>query len=210
MAIRKTRLQDTIDDNGKKIKTYKYVGDSAKNNVRAGSGDDVLSGKAGDDRLDGGKGSDELFGGEGNDYLHGGVGDDHLHGGLGKDILKGGSGQDNFMFNTALGNGNVDKIVDLNTRIGEKIMLDMEIFTGIRTLSNSEVGTDGTYAGRGVVNKASFCVGKVAREADDRIIYDKATGALSFDADGNGSGEAVQFAEVKAGLALKASDFFVL
>jgi hypothetical protein len=40
--------------------------------------------------------------------------------------------------------------------------------------------------------------------------YDKATGRLSYDPDGTGSASAVKFAQVKKGLALKSTDFFVI
>jgi Ca2+-binding RTX toxin-like protein len=36
--------------------------------------------------------------------------------------------------------------------------------------------------------------------ADHRILYDAATGARSFDADGNGVGAAIQFATLASGL----------
>src|SRR5690606_17364020 len=41
---------------------------------------------------------------------------------------------------------------------------------------------------------AFFIIGSGAMGEEDRILYDSATGALFFDADGSGSGEAVQFA----------------
>ncbi len=55
-----------------------------------------------------------------------------------------------------------------------------------------------------------FRAGTAAAYADDRIIYDSATGKIYYDADGNGSGAAVQFAQVTAGTALSNNDFFVV
>lgn len=47
-------------------------------------------------------------------------------------------------------------------------------------------------------------------DADDHIIYNDVTGALSFDVDGTGAAAAVQFATLSAGLALTNSDFLVV
>jgi Ca2+-binding RTX toxin-like protein len=55
-----------------------------------------------------------------------------------------------------------------------------------------------------------FRTGTKALDHNDHILYDRATGTLSYDADGNGSIAAVQFAKVAAGLALSASDFYTI
>ena len=52
--------------------------------------------------------------------------------------------------------------------------------------------------------------GTAAQDADDRIIYDSATGQLYYDADGNGAGAQVLFANLNANLSLSASDFTVI
>ena len=52
--------------------------------------------------------------------------------------------------------------------------------------------------------------GTSAQDADDRIIYDAATGQLYYDADGSGSGAQVLFATLNANLSLTASDFTVI
>ncbi|MCB1968095.1 MAG: calcium-binding protein, partial [Candidatus Accumulibacter sp.] len=49
----------------------------------------------------------------------------------------------------------------------------------------------------------------VAADGDDFILYDTASGALSYDADGNGAGAAVPFATLGIGLALSSADFLV-
>ncbi|HYI47238.1 MAG TPA: hypothetical protein VEX35_02125, partial [Allosphingosinicella sp.] len=62
----------------------------------------------------------------------------------------------------------------------------------------------------GSLPAGAFVTGSAAGDADDRIIYNGATGQLYFDADGNGAGAAVQFATLSPGLALTGSDFFVI
>lgn len=57
-------------------------------NVRGGSGHDVLIGDSEDNYLWGGDGDDHLFGGAGNDILKGGAGHDFLDGGSGRDWVE--------------------------------------------------------------------------------------------------------------------------
>ena len=61
-------------------------------------------------------------------------------------------------------------------------MLDDAIFT--------DIGPLGTLAA------GAFYVGAAAADADDRIIFNSATGALLYDADGNDVGAAIQFATI--------------
>jgi hypothetical protein len=42
------------------------------------------------------------------------------------------------------------------------------------------------------------------------VIYDRASGMISYDPDGIGSQEQVAFAKVKAGLALTTADFMIV
>jgi Ca2+-binding RTX toxin-like protein len=69
-------------------------GNSAKNILNAGAGDDNLYGFGGNDVLNGGEDNDLLEGGNGNDVLNGNSDDDDLFGQAGNDILNGGSGND--------------------------------------------------------------------------------------------------------------------
>jgi Ca2+-binding RTX toxin-like protein len=50
----------------------------------------------------------------------------------------------------------------------------------------------------------------VSRDANDRVIYDTDDGTLSYDADGSGEDEAVQFARLSANLNLSAADFVII
>ncbi|HVQ09732.1 MAG TPA: M10 family metallopeptidase C-terminal domain-containing protein [Allosphingosinicella sp.] len=132
----------------------------------------------------------------GNGYAQtviGNYGANLLNGGGGNDVLYGLYGADTFAFTTALGAGNVDTIGDFAAG-SDKIGLDDAIFTAIGAS----------------LNASAFVIGTAAGDADDRIIYNSTTGALFYDADGNGAGAAVQFATLSPGLALAASDFAVI
>lgn len=63
-------------------------------NLRAGSGNDVLRGNHADNVIWGGGGNDLIIGGAGKDTLFGGSGNDTLNGEGGNDILHGGAGND--------------------------------------------------------------------------------------------------------------------
>ena len=64
--------------------------------------------------------------------------------------------------------------------------------------------------GPGALNASAFVTGTAATEADDRIVYNSATGQLFYDADGSGAGAAVLFATLTGAPLLAASDFIVI
>jgi len=145
--------------------------------------------------LVGNDGANTLKGEGGNDAISGGVGNDFLYGGTGNDDLMGGAGSDSFYFDTALsGSLNVDQIMDFSSA-DDSIYLQTSVFTGIN--------------GGGALSAASFRLGSVAADGDDRIIYDEASGKLYYDADGNGAVAAIQFAQLTPGTAVNAADFFL-
>jgi Ca2+-binding RTX toxin-like protein len=117
-----------------------------------------------------------------------------IDGKLGADTLTGGLGNDHFLFSTALGASNIDTISDYSVP-NDTIRLDDAIFTGLTPLA--------------FLAASQFTIGAAAADAADRIVYDSATGALFFDADGSGAGAAKQFAVLSTGLALTAGDFYV-
>jgi Ca2+-binding RTX toxin-like protein len=203
-----------------------------------GLGDDILEGGAGNDTLNGGAGidtasyatatagvtvnlnlataqntvgagtdtittienltgsafNDTLTGSSAANRIEGGAGNDILNGGLGNDIFVGGSGSDVFFFNSALSAGNIDTIVDFS---GDVIRLENTgIFTALSTL--------------GTLSSAAFVMGAGATTVDHRIVYNSGNGGLFYDADGSGSGVAVQFAIIGTGLNLSHSDFVVI
>ena len=116
-----------------------------------------------------------------------------MDGGTGNDSLEGGAGTDRFYFDTALHRiANVDAIADFST-VDDYIYLDRTIFEAI--LADGRLGAD------------AFHVGASAGDAEDRILYDDATGRLFYDADGSGSTAALLFAQLDPGLALTRADF---
>ncbi|WP_243369145.1 hypothetical protein [Microvirga solisilvae] len=131
----------------------------------------------------------------GRDVLVGGSGNDRFHGKLGNDVLTGGAGRDIFVFDTKLSSTNVDTIRDFNVP-SDTIWLSRSIFSKI-----TKTGT---------LSSTAFWTGAKAHDASDRIIYDKATGYLSYDADGTGSIRAIKFAKLAAGLKMTAADFVMV
>jgi Ca2+-binding RTX toxin-like protein len=141
------------------------------------------------------KSNDRMSGGDGNDRMWGQGGNDKLYGGLGKDFLVGGSGKDTFVFDTKLGSKNIDTIDDFSVK-DDTIFVDRTIFTKVGKI--------------GDLSSQSFYIGAKAHDASDRIIYDKATGKLWYDADGSGNATAIQFAVLDKSLKLTASDFDII
>jgi Ca2+-binding RTX toxin-like protein len=137
-----------------------------------------------------------ITGGAGGDKLNGGAGNDTLSGGAGNDTLTGGTGQDSFLFSKALNAlTNVDNIPDFSVA-DDTILLSHLVFTA--------AGPIGTLAA------GAFFTGSAAGAGTNRIIYNKSSGALSYDSDGTGAAASVQFAHVTAGLALTNADFHVV
>ncbi|HTU12208.1 MAG TPA: pre-peptidase C-terminal domain-containing protein [Allosphingosinicella sp.] len=136
----------------------------------------------------------DLIGNELGNTLFGNAGANYLNGNNGNDMLDGKGGADTYAFTSLLGAGNVDTVIGFQTGL-DKIALENAIFTGLAA---------------GALSGDAFVVGSAAADASDRIVYNNATGALSFDADGVGGIAAVQFATLSPGLGLAASDFTVI
>ncbi|MDH4439852.1 MAG: M10 family metallopeptidase [Rhizobium sp.] len=165
-------------------------GNAGTDTLDGGAGNDTLRGYAGNDTLIGGTGNDALYGDAGADSLDGGLGNDWLQGGSGRDVLKGGSGADMFVF-AEYGTANADRISDFDSL--DQILLDRDVFTDI--------------GGLGALLDAAFGSGATATTADQRILHDRSSGAVYYDADGNGGGAAVAITYVTVGLTLTHDDF---
>ena len=130
------------------------------------------------------------------DILNGGAGNDVLYGGTGNDTLTGGAGADKFVFASALNSlTNVDTITDFVSGT-DKLVLDDSVFAGLT-------------AGSDLTNFVSSS-NPAATSAAATVLYNTSTGALYYDADGNGAGAAVQFATLSGHPTLLATDFIIL
>ena len=121
--------------------------------------------------LTGNNSAQDIVGNAGVNVLQGLGGDDYLQGRAGNDTLTGGAGNDKFLFNTALNAAtNVDTITDMTAGV-DIIRLDDAFFAGIGAV--------------GVLDADAFHIGAAAADAEDRIVYNSATGQLFFDSNGN-------------------------
>ncbi|MBC7986943.1 MAG: calcium-binding protein [Sphingomonadaceae bacterium] len=150
-----------------------------------------LNGWLGNDTLGGDKRANRLEGLDGADLLNGSKGDDTLAGEAGRDTLKGAAGADSFELASVVA-ADADTIADFAG--GDQIALDSEVFG---------LPEGGLAAGR-------LVVGGQAQDANDRLIYDDATGKLFFDSDGTGAADKVLIARLTDAPALSASDFLVI
>ena len=172
---------------------------SATGNLSA----NLIVGNTGANKLNGAGGSDTLTGGEGSDTLFGGLASDMLVGGAGADLLIGGSGADLFVFDssTALG-PDIDVIRAFSRSQRDKIVLDDDVFIAF------DAGISGSLAPDQLLQNGEAATGLT------RIIYDKISGALFYDADGSGSDfDPVQFGQVGSithPVKLTAGDFLLV
>jgi hypothetical protein len=159
-------------------------------------GNDQIFGGADDDNLNGEDGNDRLFGEAGFDILKGGAGDDFVSGGRGNDILRGGLGRDIFRFDAAPNAvSNKDLVVDFRS-VDDIFHIDNAVFR--------KVGANGR------LKADAFHLSARAGDAEDRIIYHKATGTLFYDPDGTGHAAQIEFAQLVNKAAIKLNDFLIV
>ncbi len=179
---------------------YRYSSEAVTVNLATGT---VTGGDAEGDsftsieNLAGSAFGDTLRGDDDNNSLYGNGGDDQLFGGLGNDYLKGGAGNDTFVFDSVLDSAtNRDTIADF-TAGQDRIELNNSIFTAL--------------VNEGVLAETGFHADATGMAADDNdyILYNTTTGVLSYDADGNGSGVAVEFARLTSKPEISANDFVI-
>jgi hypothetical protein len=148
--------------------------------------------------ITGSVGNNVLDGGVGNDILHGRDGSDTLIGGVGIDTLTGGTQNDIFVFNAPLNVANRDAITDFSNAAGnnDSFRLDNAVMAAL--------------GAPGALKANFFFAGAAAHDADDHVIYNQASGALSYDANGNVAGGVTQLATLTTKPVLAAADFVVI
>ncbi|ADV86695.1 Ig-like domain-containing protein [Vibrio vulnificus] len=138
--------------------------------LKGGTGNDILFGQGGDDLLDGGLGDD---------YLLGGAGSDLLIGGLGNDILTGGDGADIFKWvdmETAR-----DLVTDFNASQGDKLDL-ADLFDDMSKADIDTLLADlGSGDNQGAVGDVSIRVSDDASASHLTIVKGGQTLTIDFD-----------------------------
>ena len=138
--------------------------------------------------------ADTITGSKVANVLSGDAGNDRLDGGLGSDTLTGGLGADTFHFSTKFGAANVDHISDFEKADTVEIVQALVPVLPVGTLAAS----------------AFKDLSLAAEDANDRILYDRASGTLSYDSDGTGTAAAVTFAVLDHPIALTSADFHIV
>jgi Ca2+-binding RTX toxin-like protein len=139
---------------------------------------DVITSRIDGAEVIGKKGKDILLGQKGKDLLHGEAGGDILAGDRGKDKLWGEGGKDKFVFDTALGGRNVDRLMEFKHNM-DKFWLDMDIFAAIGPK----------------LSRKEFALGDKAGNGNHHIIVN-ADGKAFYDEDGKGGSKQVPFAKL--------------
>jgi VCBS repeat-containing protein len=132
--------------------------------------------------LTGGVGPDSLLGSTQPDALDGGPGDDRLEGLGGADQLIGGAGADAFVFGSAPGAENAPTVADYEAGIDRIVLVASSGHFGDLPVGPLDPLAFDTLGDEQAPTEAT------------RIVYDPATGTLSFDPDGSGAAASQPFA----------------
>ncbi|MBB3019039.1 hypothetical protein FHR70_002093 [Microvirga lupini] len=145
--------------------------------------------------------ANEIVGHAGRTTIKAGSGNDKIYGGLGNDSLWGQSGRDIFVFDTRPNKStNVDRVYDFKSK-DDSIWLDNKVFTKLGS---------GTASKPKKFKSDMFVEGKRAQDAEDRIVYDRKTGAVYYDQDGTGAKAQVKIASISNKTKLYYHDFLVI
>lgn len=202
-----TLILSRLTDHAATVALFGGEGRDALNLSAFGGNFDILAGRlfdtgagsfvqTGFETIVAGRGANNFVGDAASNNFFGGAGNDRLDGGLGNDVLRGEAGADAFLFTTAPSVVNRDVVVDFNRAQRDTIQLDSDIFARLGD------------AGR--LNAQFFRLGASAADANDYIVYNRATGQLFYDADGNGSNAAQLIATLSNKFVVNAADFLVI
>lgn len=139
--------------------------------------------------------ANQITGGGGANRLAGGAGNDTLNGVTGRDTLIGGAGDDTFVFQ-AVYNADTNLLT-----VSDFVSADDSLSFNHNAYKKLDV--------LGPLPAANFRLGAAAADGDDHLIYNTATGALYYDADGSGFLGQLQIAQFTSGTMITAADLFV-
>ena len=193
---------DTLDgglgDDTYRVHGTVVIADAGGNDVLYTSGSFRLTAGAGIETIStavqAGTETIDIAGNELGQLIVGNFGTNLLDGREGNDTLIGLQGADTFAFTTPLGASNVDTIQDFVSGT-DRIGLASDVFAAVTS---------------GGIATNEFVIGTAATSADSRLIYDQPTGRLFYDADANGAGAPVLFAQLAANTGLSAADFIAI
>jgi Ca2+-binding RTX toxin-like protein len=174
------------------------LGAEGNDRLQGNQGSDTLRGGLGDDELRGGQDNDVVYSGQGNDQVFGALGNDELRGGLGNDTISAGQGNDSLF-------GGADNDL-LQGRLGNDTVTggageDMFWFNSAGA-ADADLVTDFQSGDEIALDLSVF----TAQVFGLNILYDSASGQLSYDADGAGAGAAVLIATLMGAPALVADE----
>ena len=131
-------------------------------------------------------------------FIDGAQGNDTLIGGLDLDVMRGGPGNDVFVF-AQLPEDWSDRLEDFVSGT-DVLQFDNSAFTGLGGAGQFATGDERFFAGPGATS---------GHDASDRVIYNTSNGELHYDADGSGSGAALDIATLQGAPMLAATDIVV-
>jgi Ca2+-binding RTX toxin-like protein len=141
--------------------------------------------------------------------LSGLAGNDTLDGGSGNDALTGGDGADTFIFSSGIkGNKNIDTVKDF-VHGQDKIYLSADIFPKLAVAVGFVSGNEPLSLAK--ANSHYLVSGPKVKavDASSYLLYDTATGRLSYDEDGSGKLAASTFVTLTGKPTLTLDDFWI-
>lgn len=155
-------------------------------------GDNFIWGNDGANQIDGKGGNDVIFTSGGDDTVLGGGGDDTIVRGLGSKTVTGGAGADTFVVGLFQpGTSGSMKVTDFTNGVDRVVIISEGLFN---------------FPAFGTPPESAIAEGTSAKDADDRIIYDQASGNLWLDVDGTGATAQQLVANFGAGHAADITD----